>query len=96
MKRKGESFTAKFRSLENWVLVNFLNFSFSSKRELQIMSIVSSRGMFVNKDSTSKLAMTNWLRLILVISETNSNEFLTVNSFRVRGSRMGTRNFARS
>ena len=77
-------------------MVNFLNFSFPSKRELQMISIVSSRGMFVNKDSTSKLAITNWLRLTLVISDTNSNEFFTVNSLRVRGSRIGTKNLASS
>ena len=61
-----------------------------------IMSVVSFNGTFVNKDSTSKLAMIAELVILrLRNSLTNLVEFSMVYSFFVKGPIMGTRNLAK-
>ena len=56
-----------------------------------MLSIVSSKGMLVNRLSTSKLAIT-FLELNLLASLANENELWTVYSFSVKGFKIGTRN----
>ena len=57
--------------------------------------IVSSNGILVNKDLTSKLARYIGSQDLEVYkSSANSIEYLTVKSFWVRGDKIGTRNFA--
>ena len=47
-------------------------------KRFEIMSMVSSRGMLVNKEVTSKLAMTTLLESRLSNSWTNEKESLTI------------------
>ena len=65
-----------------------------SKGWLTQISIVSSRGMLVKSEPTSKLAIDN-VGSCSHISSTNWNESLTVYSFLVKGFNMGTKNLAR-
>ena len=60
-----------------------------------MMLMVSSRGILVKSDSTSKLAIVHLLKLVSEISLANSKEFFTVNWFFVNGSRSGTKNLAK-
>ena len=62
------------------------------KLSIQI-SIASSRGMLVNKESTSGLAMYK-LRSCLRLSSAKSNKLVTVYSFSVKGVKNRSKNFA--
>ena len=58
------------------------------------ISIVSSRGMLVKSESTSKLPMDNEGSCSQIFSA-KSNDSLTVYSFLVKVSNVGTKNLAR-
>ena len=57
------------------------------------MSIVSSSGMLVNREWTSRLPMKNW-ESCSTISSAKTNESFTVYSLLVKDFKIGTRNFA--
>ena len=60
-----------------------------------MLSIVSPKGMLVNRLSTSKLPI-RFLELSFLTSLANENESWTVYSFSVKGFKIGTRNLAKS
>ena len=60
-----------------------------------MLSIVSSKGMLVNRVSTSKLAIRFWEWGFLT-SLANENESWTLYSFSVKGFKIGTRQMLRT
>ena len=67
--------------------------SLSENNFSMMMLIVSSKGIFVNRESTSRLAMKR-LEFWFEMSRENSNVSLNVKLLVVSGLRMGTRNLA--
>ena len=57
------------------------------------MLMVSSKGILVKRESTSRLAIYSW-ESCFRISSAKANESLTVNSLDVKGAKMGTKNLA--
>ena len=90
---KKDSLVAKFSKLRKSFLdILLIKVSGVLKSFFTQIPIVSSYGMFVNKASTSKLAI--WRSLFWAkISSTKVKEPLTVNSFWVISDRTGTENF---
>lgn len=66
----------------------------SVKRSSQHMLMVSAKGMLVNRDPTSKLAM-KWLVFCLPVSSAKVKYFLTEYSLLVKGAKRGTRYLAK-
>ena len=60
-----------------------------------MLSILSSKGMLVNRLSTYKLAI-RFLELSFLTSLANKNESWTVYSFSVKGFKIGTRQMLRT
>ena len=92
---KTDSFTEISRNDLNCFLVRLNGMSFSLSHSLTQMSIVSSKGIFVNNDFTSKLAKKNESENSADCNSlANSMEFLTVKAFCVNGCNIGTKNLA--
>ena len=88
-----DSFAARYKSFFNSFFDQPSIFPIFSKSVLVQMSIVSSSGMLVKRESTSRLPIKN-SESCSTISSAKANESFTVYSFLVKDFKTGARNFA--
>ena len=90
---KNDSFVASRRSFSKLARSRFENIAFLSNDSLKQIFMVSSKGMLVNNEVMSRLAIKQ-SEFCCRISLAKSNEFLTLYSLEVKSLSLGKRNLA--